>query len=393
MPDAMTVRAQWWIAVGLSLGPAVSNGLARFAYGLVLPAMKDDLGWSYTEAGWINTANAIGYLVGAMITLRLISRTGARLPFIVGMIATAVALCGSSMVRDFTLQVAFRILAGIGGAPAFIAGGAMAASLFRDNPARNALAIAVYFGGGGLGMVLTGAALPLLFEVEGAGFWPRAWALMSLAALTAIPPSTIAACAAPAVPTGASSRASGALPLKRMAFAMAGYFLFAVGYIVYVTFLVAWMRPLQVGSLWVAITWSVVGLGVMLSPFLWRPVLAAAHGGGALALACLVLGIGTLLPILVQGHVGLLLSGMLFGLALFIGPAAMTSFCKKSLAESQWGRAMALFTIVFAVGQTIGPVAAGAVADLTQSLSIGLAAAGVTLLLASALSAVQQRLD
>ena len=105
MPLDVTGRTQWWIAVGLSLGPAVSNGLARFAYRLVLPARKDDLGWSYTEAGWINTANAIGYLVGAIVTLRVIARTGARAPFIVGMIATAVALYGSSLVRDLVIAM------------------------------------------------------------------------------------------------------------------------------------------------------------------------------------------------------------------------------------------------------------------------------------------------
>ena len=66
----------WWIAAGLSLGPAVSNGIARFAYGLLLPAMREDLGWSYAEAGWLNTANAIGYLAGAALSLWLIGPLG-----------------------------------------------------------------------------------------------------------------------------------------------------------------------------------------------------------------------------------------------------------------------------------------------------------------------------
>ena len=66
------VARLWWIALGLSLGPAVSNGLARFAYGLLLPAMRDDLGWNYTQAGWVNTANAIGYLIGAVLALAFV---------------------------------------------------------------------------------------------------------------------------------------------------------------------------------------------------------------------------------------------------------------------------------------------------------------------------------
>jgi hypothetical protein len=39
-----------WVAIWLSLGPGVSNGLARFAHALILPAMRSDLGWSYTQA-------------------------------------------------------------------------------------------------------------------------------------------------------------------------------------------------------------------------------------------------------------------------------------------------------------------------------------------------------
>ena len=39
------------LALALSLGAAVSLGITRFAYGLLLPPMRADLGWSYTLAG------------------------------------------------------------------------------------------------------------------------------------------------------------------------------------------------------------------------------------------------------------------------------------------------------------------------------------------------------
>jgi predicted MFS family arabinose efflux permease len=47
-----------WLALALSLGAAVSLGITRFAYGLLLPTMRTDLGWSYTLAGAMNTASA-----------------------------------------------------------------------------------------------------------------------------------------------------------------------------------------------------------------------------------------------------------------------------------------------------------------------------------------------
>jgi len=38
-------------ALALSLGAAVALGFARFNYALLLPAMRQDLAWTYTQAG------------------------------------------------------------------------------------------------------------------------------------------------------------------------------------------------------------------------------------------------------------------------------------------------------------------------------------------------------
>ena len=58
------------LAPALSLGAAVSLGITRFAYGLRLPPIRADLHWSYTLAGAMNTANAPGYLLGALLAWR-----------------------------------------------------------------------------------------------------------------------------------------------------------------------------------------------------------------------------------------------------------------------------------------------------------------------------------
>src|SRR5204863_4866708 len=60
----------------LSLAPTVGLGIARFAYALVLPDMRDSPVWSYSAAGFMNTINAAGYLVGALFASQLIRRLG-----------------------------------------------------------------------------------------------------------------------------------------------------------------------------------------------------------------------------------------------------------------------------------------------------------------------------
>lgn len=238
----LSASAMWLIAVGLSLGPAVSNGFARFAYGLVLPAMRADLDWSYAEAGWLNTANAIGYLIGALLSLALISSFGARRLFIWGMALTALSLVLSGLSRDFWLLSTFRALAGIAGAPVFIAGGTLAAGLFKGDPAKNALAIAIYFGGGGLGQLLSGASTPLILERMGQEIWPETWLLLGIASAIAFVPAYLAANVQRDEGGGVAASATDPLPYRRMTSALGGYFLFGLGYLIYLTFLVAWMR-------------------------------------------------------------------------------------------------------------------------------------------------------
>jgi hypothetical protein len=55
-----------YTAMGLALASAVALGLARFAYALLLPAMRADLNWSYATAGALNTVNAAGLAAAAL---------------------------------------------------------------------------------------------------------------------------------------------------------------------------------------------------------------------------------------------------------------------------------------------------------------------------------------
>jgi len=66
------------VAAALALAAAVSLGLARFSYALLLLPMRADLGWNYLTAGAMNTVNAAGYLVGALLTPAGLRRFGAR---------------------------------------------------------------------------------------------------------------------------------------------------------------------------------------------------------------------------------------------------------------------------------------------------------------------------
>jgi predicted MFS family arabinose efflux permease len=391
--DRETAR-RWRVLLALALAVAVTNGFARFAYGLILPAMREDLGWTYAEAGSINTSNAFGYLAGALLSLPLLRHMAAEKLFAVSMVGTGAALLLSGLTADFVLLTIFRVAAGLAGAPTFIAGGALAARLFPGDARRGPLAIGIYVSGGGVGMVLSGAVLPALFAASGPAMWPLAWIALGTASLLFAVPAVLAA-RWPGWHASAPARGRGTQwpPARRMFPELAGYTLFGVGYIVYLTFLVAWLGELGASTLLVTLTWVTVGLGIIASPYLWQAVMQRSAGGLALALTTGATGAGILLAVIVPGPAGLLASAAVFGLSVFMAPGAVTAFSRRNLLPEAVPGGVALFTAVFAAGQIVGPVAAGALADWTGSVGDGLLAAGLILAAGAAVAALQRPLS
>ncbi len=384
-----TPTRQWIVLAGLALGVTVTNGFARFAYGLMLPAMKSEMGWNYAQAGWLNTANAIGYIAGAILTMLLIRHISPARLFAFGLITTTIALLATGLNAALWWQTLWRILAGIFGAMSFSTAGALAAGLFQGDPRRNALAIAILFGsGGGLGIVLTGATLPLMLDRFGPASWPMGWILIGIASLSFLPLGLWAALQKR--PPAQSQTKATPLPLRRILPEMAGYAGFGLGYIVYLTFLSAWMTEQAAGAGFIALVWVILGLSICVSPLVWRPVLMRFNSGLPLALILSGIAIGSALPVVLPSGSALLISAVVFGLSVFMAPGAVTNFTRQNLPPESWASAISLFTVVFAVAQTLGPYGAGLVGDLFNNIGISLlAAAG--LLLAGAILALLQK--
>lgn len=377
------------IAFLLSLGTVVSNSFARFAYALMLPAMRNDLGWNWSQAGWLNTANAFGYLAGALLARALVDRVGNRALFVAGMPATALALLATGLVDDLLALSALRAIAGVAGAMVFVCGGALAGNVFPDDPRRATLAITVFFGGSGAGLVLCGAGIPLLLERGGDAAWPQAWLAMGAASL-AMTVAAIAAARAIAEPAALASAGAPVWRPRDFAPALFAYTGFGLGYIGYMTFVIAWMREHGASTTDVILVWCVLGIATLVAPWLWKRPFAEWRCGPVIALVMTVLAAGAGLPLLASSLPAMLASAALFGAGMFSTPSAVSTLIRKQLPKPAWGGAMAVFTILFAIGQIVGPTVTGWLADLYGSLRPGLALS-VAVLLAGAVMALWQK--
>jgi len=151
------------LAVGLllSLAAAVSLGMGRFSYALLVPPMRADLHWSYLLAGAMNTANAAGYLVGALAAPPALRRWEAGRVLLAGAAATSLSLALTGLVTATLPLLLLRGVTGVASALVFIAGGVLAARLASQAGARSGFLLALYYGGTGSGIVLSALGVPL----------------------------------------------------------------------------------------------------------------------------------------------------------------------------------------------------------------------------------------
>ena len=151
----------------LSLAPTVGLGIGRFAYSLVLPDMRDTLGWSYSAAGFMNTINAAGYLAGALMTSKLITRFGLAATVRGGTLASVISLALCALSGNFFILSFARLLAGLGAAAGFVAGAALAAKIAQSRPARANFLLSLFYAGPGSASCRRGWSRPSCCRLSG----------------------------------------------------------------------------------------------------------------------------------------------------------------------------------------------------------------------------------
>jgi predicted MFS family arabinose efflux permease len=388
------------LALALSLGAAVSLGITRFAYGLLLPPMRADLGWSYTLAGAMNTANAVGYLLGALATPLLLRRLHPGDLLLWGSALASLFMAASGFFTDAPALLLQRLLAGVASAFVFITGGLLAARLGARQAQRSGLLLGLYYGGTGFGIVVSALGVPLALEAAATRPHGWAWAWWGLALLCLLATAllrwpvrelTRQEAARPAVVRpGTDAGERRVFRVRDFAFGLLGYAGFGVGYIGYMTFVIALLR--EQGASVGAVTgfYALLGLAVVASSRIWAGLLDRHRDGQALARLNALLGVAAIVPALTGAWPLLLASGLLFGAVFLSVVASTTALVRHNLPPAQWAAGISAFTIVFAAGQIVGPTVVGFIADGPGGLARGLVFSAGALWL-GALLALRQR--
>src|SRR5919107_3950246 len=162
----------WLVAPGLAM-IAVTYGLARFAYGLFLPEMRQAFGLSETLLGLIGAGSYVGYCVAIIIALVFTSRAG---PRFMAVAAGAVAVVGMAAVAGAPTAWVLALGVLLAGSSSGLASPPMAEAVATTIPEESQdRANALINSGTSIGVALSGPAALLLTEQ-----WRVAWGVFAL---------------------------------------------------------------------------------------------------------------------------------------------------------------------------------------------------------------------
>ena len=350
---------------------AVAMGVGRFAYTPLLPAMQAGAGLSHAMAGYIASANLTGYLIGALgassAALRH-KRLQAVWYALTGVIATTALM---SISVEWVWMLA-RFLTGIASGFAFVLGSSIV--LDRAVAERRLDWIAIFYTGVGLGIALTGVAVPPLTSLAG---WRAGW--LGLAVISLI----LCAITIPWLSDRTAADASqhdDVVPTRYPPlywWLLGAYGAEGMGYIIPATFMVAMIAATSALARYAAASWIVVGLVALPSTVIWNRLGMWVGRDRALAIATLVMGIGVVAPIALPNAVGVALAAITLG-GTFLGITALANALGRELQPRSSHVAIGRLTASFGVGQIVGPAVAGVLVSATGSYAPALlVAAGV----------------
>ncbi|WP_027997341.1 MFS transporter [Sinorhizobium arboris] len=366
-------------AIAGAIAMAVAMGFGRFSYTPILPAMMADTGLSPADAGLVASANFIGYLAGAVLAGYGWAHGRERGIGLAALVATTLLLAAMGLTSSVLAYSIIRLLAGLASAFAmiFISG----IVLGQGSAARSVHVPSVHFGGVGFGIALSSIAV-WAAPLAGGGRFSMAQADWFVGALVALAGTVLVAALLPeSRHTANGGRPEAPLVPSRPLTAMTlTYGFFGFGYVITATFLVTMARDASGGHSVEFLAWLTTGVSAALSVYLWRFAVPRFGLVGVYAAGLLVEAAGLVLTVSLPSPYAPLVGGLMLG-ATFMMVTAYGLQIGRQLAPESPRRALAFMTAAFGIGQIVGPLVAGWLAERTGSYALPTLAAAVVLMI------------
>ena len=339
----------------------VGNGLGRFAFIALMPALIQAGWFGKADASYLGVATLVGYVAGAALSNTLATRFSSA-----WLLRWSMLVCSLSFLAcafegaGLPWYYLWRLAAGVAGAILMVLPAPVV--LPRHAAAIRARTSGVVFSGIGLGAAASGLLVPLFIAGVPVGLGFRlqgvtgAWLGLGLACLGL---TAIAWRAWPAEPASTSpSAATAELPADirpTVLLILVAHGLNAVGYLAHTMFLPDYVvrelgMPLAMGGFF----WSMFGLGAAIGPML-AGALADVFGLKPCLVAGFVLkAFSAILPLWSSSPLALLVSCVLMGLCTPGVVALVSAYALDRVGALHHRQAWGLATSSFAIAQAGG---------------------------------------
>jgi predicted MFS family arabinose efflux permease len=357
---------------------AIAIGIGRFSYTPILPYMLDELNLSKTNGGLIASWNFFGYLFGSLLSILPIFKKQIKFIFFTSIIISLLTTVCMALFEDIFLFIIIRFFAGVSSAFVLIFGTSLILPSIQAL-GKSSLSTA-HFMGVGFGIVLSSILVSFLGNL---GFvWKDLWLGVTILALfLAIPVFVFTPSPIITEKTDQNYKTTTKLGFNLITFS---YGLYGFGYVVLGTFISTMARNTPGLESTEAYVWLLVGLAGIPMVIFW-PWFGKKIGNDlALFLACLIMGIGILIPVFVDHKFGIILAAILLG-STFIPITALAFLEGQSRYKGSIRVSTAILTSSFSIGQMVGPYFGGIIIDLFSSYDLALTISSISLLFAAIL--------
>ncbi|MGY9028062.1 MAG: YbfB/YjiJ family MFS transporter [Candidatus Puniceispirillales bacterium] len=357
---------------------AIAVGIGRFSYTPILPYMLEELNMSKTNGGLIASWNFFGYLVGSLLSILSIFKQKLKFIFFTAIIFSLFTTLLMSFCENVIFFIIVRFLSGVSSAFVLIFGTSLILPSIQAL-GKKSLSTA-HFMGVGLGMFLSSILVSVL---GGFNFiWSDLWiGVTFLAILLAIPVFIFTP-----DQTTFSSSYKNAKNVSKIGFNLItlSYGLYGFGYVVLGTFISTMARETSGLESTESYVWLLVGLSGMPMVIFWPWIGKKIGIDIALFLACIVMAIGILMPVLIENKLGIIFSAIFLG-STFVPITALALLEGQTRYKGSIRVSTAILTISFSIGQMIGPYFGGIIIDLFLSYDVALYISSISLFIASIL--------
>ena len=357
---------------------ALAIGIGRFTYTPILPFMLEELNITKTEGGLIASWNFFGYLCGSLLSISSIFKKRVKLVFFISIVLSISTTFLMSINDEVVFFIIIRFISGLSSAFVLIFGTAL---ILPNIQALGKKSLSTsHFMGVGFGIVISSILVTFLGEL---GFnWDDLW--IGVAVLSVILAVPIFICTPNEILQYSYSQNSNYKNNFSFSLISISYGLYGFGYVILGTFISAMAREtsgLEATEMYV---WLLVGLAGIPMVIFW-PWFGKKIGNDlALFFACAIMGLGVLMPVLLENKVGITSASILLG-STFIPITALALLEGQSRYNGSIRVSTAILTSSFSVGQMIGPYFGGVIIDLFNSYSIALTISSISLFIASIL--------